>query len=274
MRVALEALYSGDLRPGQALVLTGKRDSGKSFLQKLITIMLGGRMARPYNFMSGKTPFNGNLFGAEHLSIEDEVPFTDIKSRRSFSAKIKEVTAIDDQNCHFKFQDGVTLPIFWRLTISVNDETENLMILPPMDDSLIDKIIIFKVDPFEIPVSEDKDGGRKKFLDAITAELPAFIYDVLEEKTPKELVSRRYGILHYQHPEIMDRLGELSPEIWTLQLIDDVFFIPRPPSEESDKIKIGGHKPREEWKGTSLELEKDLTDDFSLVKIQARKVFS
>jgi hypothetical protein len=98
MKVALEALRDDVRRPGQALVFTGEKDCGKSLLQKLITLMLGGRMAKPYLYMSGQTPFNGNLFASEHLSIEDEQPYTDIKSRRNFGAKVKEVTAIDEQN--------------------------------------------------------------------------------------------------------------------------------------------------------------------------------
>lgn len=34
--------------------------------------LLGGRMGKPFLYLSGQTPFNGNLFGSEHLSIEDE----------------------------------------------------------------------------------------------------------------------------------------------------------------------------------------------------------
>ena len=110
MKVALSSLRAGGPRVGQALVLVGERDCGKSLLQKIITQLLGGRMAKPFLYMSGQTAFNGNLFGAEHLSIEDEQPYTDIKSRRNFGAKIKEIVAIDDQNSHKKFRDGVTLP--------------------------------------------------------------------------------------------------------------------------------------------------------------------
>jgi hypothetical protein len=102
MKVAIEALLNDIRRPGQALVLTGEKDCGKSLLQKLITVLLGGRMAEPYLYMSGSSSFNGNLFGAEHLMIEDRHPHTDIKSRRSFGTKIKEFTASDDLNCHFQ----------------------------------------------------------------------------------------------------------------------------------------------------------------------------
>jgi hypothetical protein len=33
---------------------------------------------------------------------------------------------------------------FWRLSITLNDEPENLLILPPLDESLGDKIMLLR----------------------------------------------------------------------------------------------------------------------------------
>src|SRR5260221_2547980 len=213
-------------------------------------------MARPYLYMSGQTPFNGDLFGAEHLAIEDEQPYTDIKSRRNFGTKIKEVTAIDDRHSHKKFRDGVTLPVFWRLTISVNDETENLMILPPFDDSVSDKLIIFKVSKHPMSMDTATLEGRMKFRAALSAELPAYIHYLLHEwKIDPQLVSQRYGIIHFQNPDILLQLGELAPETRLLQLIDAEIF------------KNPQHG---EWVGTSLALEQELTHQISTIRRQAQ----
>jgi hypothetical protein len=84
LKVAYETLRAGERRPGQGLVLAGVRDCGKSLLQNIITFILGGRSARPYQFMGGLTPFNSDLFEAEHLMIEDEQASTDIRARRNF----------------------------------------------------------------------------------------------------------------------------------------------------------------------------------------------
>jgi hypothetical protein len=172
-----------------------------------------------------KSSFNGNLFGSEHLAIEDEEPKTNIVARRNFGTKIKEFTAIDDQNCHKKFRDGITLPVFWRLTISVNDENENLLVLPPLDDSLIDKLIIFKARQRAMPMQTASTADRTKFRNTLLAELPAYVHFLLNTwLIETELVSQRYGITHYQNPEILLRLGELTPETRLLQLIDEEIF--------------------------------------------------
>jgi Domain of unknown function (DUF3854) len=78
-------------RVGQALTLAGPKDCGKSLLQDLFTVMFGGRAAKPHRYMSGTTPFNGELFGSEHLVMEDDEPSTDIRARRNFGTKIKEI---------------------------------------------------------------------------------------------------------------------------------------------------------------------------------------
>ncbi len=264
LKVSIETQRNQSLRPGQALVLTGEKDCGKSLLQKLITLLLGGRMAKPYLYMSGQTPFNGNLFRAEHLSIEDEQPFTDIRSRRNFGTKIKEITAIDDQNCHFKFRNGLTLPVFWRLTISLNDETENLLMLPPLDDSLEDKLTIFKVQKHPMPMPTATDEERKKFYDTLVSELPAYVDFLLNDWTiPPHLVSQRYGITHYHNPKILERLGELAPETRLLQLIDAEIFKPNAPIPRTAP-----------WEGSGLELENALRTYPSVVHAQAKELFT
>jgi len=153
LKVAVEALVKQRIRPGQAFVVAGPRDCGKSVLQNLIiTPALGGRMAKPYQFMSGATPFNSNLFEAEHLMIEDDVASSDIRSRRNFGAHLKQFTANEGVQHHAKGRPAMTLIPFWRVSVSLNDEPENLAIIPPIDDSLSDKIILCKVSRHELPM--------------------------------------------------------------------------------------------------------------------------
>src|SRR5688572_21840534 len=67
----LKALRAGIFMPGQALVLAGPHQCGKSFLQNRLTRLFGGRSANPWPYLSEATEFNSELFGAEHLQVED-----------------------------------------------------------------------------------------------------------------------------------------------------------------------------------------------------------
>jgi hypothetical protein len=102
VKIAYEALRKGLWRGGPAMALAGPRGCGKSLLQNLFTEILGGRSAKPYRYMSGGTQFNADLFGPEHLMIEDEHSSTDIRSRRAFGSNIKQFTSNHTQSCHGK----------------------------------------------------------------------------------------------------------------------------------------------------------------------------
>ena len=248
LKIACESIAIDITRAGQVLVMAGPRDSYKSFLQNLITEFLGGRSAKPYRYMSGATEFNGDLFGAEHLMIEDDIASCDIRSRRNFGARIKEFTVNDVQSCHAKNRQALSLKPFWRLTISVNDEPENLMILPPLDDSLADKIIMLKVSkqPPLMPTVAHED--RQKFMQTLSEELPGFLWDLLRWEIPPEIQSGRFGILHYHHPDLLQALEDSAPETKLLAIIDAAF---REKEDVVDK-KAG-------FKGTAEELESILT---------------
>ena len=213
-------------RPSQAVVLCGKAKSGKSLLQRLITLWVGGRMAKPFRFMSGGTQFNSELFAAEHLMIEDEESATDIKTRRKFASAIKEFTANREHYCHPKFQVPVMTPALSQvLTISVNDEPENLAILPPQDESIKDKAIIYRVDKLPMPMPTDTWEEEQAFWKVLEAEAPAFIFDLLNKTTvPPEWQDSRYGVLAYHHAEILDVLAQLGEEQSLLEIIDIELF--------------------------------------------------
>jgi hypothetical protein len=222
LKTGFEALRDGNMRPGQVLVLAGEANSGKSFFQNLVTHILGGRVAKPYRYMSGGTDFNRELFGCEHLAIEDDVASTDIRSRRQFGARIKEFTVNEVQSCHGKNREAISLRPFWRVTVSVNDEPENLTILPPFDESLADKMILLKVARHDMPVPSFTNEERRRFMETVLKELPAFLWDLTHWEIPSDLRSGRFGIRHFHHPELLESVEQLAPEVKLLALIDRV----------------------------------------------------
>ncbi|MEI6070873.1 MAG: DUF5906 domain-containing protein [Verrucomicrobiae bacterium] len=237
LKVGLESLYSGILRPGQALAIVGPKDCGKSFLQNILTQLFGGRSGIPYQYMTGQTQFNHDLFKAEHLMIEDNDPRTDIKSRRALGSAIKVFTVNEDQRCHAKGRDGVVLRPFWRLSITVNDEPENLLLLPPLDDSLADKMLILRAKRFPLPMPTVTNDQRTALQNQIKKELPCFVWHLFNEVImPKDLESQRFGITHFHHPSLVAQLWDMDPEMRFLRMIEQFL----------------GELPL--WEGTSEEL--------------------
>jgi len=256
LKTGLESLRHGTIRPGQVLAIAGEHACGKSLLQNLITEILGGRSAKPFRYMTGATQFNSDLFMAEHLMIEDEAASTDLRTRKQFGAKIKDFTVNEVQSCHGKNRVALSLKPFWRVTITLNDEAENLMILPPIEESLKDKIILLRANKAEIPMDTSQRTGRERFWAALLAELPAFVQFLLDYTIPPELASPRFGVTHYHHPELLEAIDGMSPETKLLAIIDTELF------------RVG----QSTWTGTAEQLERALCQ--SELGFEARKLLS
>lgn len=254
VRITFEALRAQRHKPGQAVVFVGPAEGGKTLLQELITVILGGREAKPYRYMTGKAGFNGEMLGAEHLRIGDENPHTNIQARREFGAQIKNIAVEGTQRIEAKYCEAMNLRPFWRLTISLNDEPENLLVLPPLDEHTLDKLMLFKARKLPMPMPTATPEQRA----ALTGELPHYLHWLLHEWTmPEALVSQRYGVTHFHHPEIIEGVEGFEPHRELRALIDAELF--------SDPTA-------DAWTGTADELELWLTGDSRSHSRPARKL--
>ena len=242
---AYQALESGHFTSGHALAIAGQPNCGKSLLQNLITVMLGGRVAKPYHFMTGKSNFNSECFGAEHLMIEDEGASTRFEDRRNFGAAIKNLTVNVTQTCYGKNKKAITLEPFWRLTMTMNEEPEDLAVLPPFDDGISEKLMLLKGEMNEVVADVNTDDKRDQLWKTLTGELPAFFAWLKEWNIPANLRASRLGIQTYHNPELLVKITELQPEQRLLSLIDDCIF----------KFR------EEEFEGTSVEVERRLKSE-------------
>lgn len=222
-----ESISTGQLinMPSQVLAFAGPAGCGKSLTQRIITELLGGRCAKPYQFMTGDTAFNGDLFKAEHLTIEDESPSTDMRARRILGNWIKQIATGEEHRLHCKGVDAVMLNPFWRLTISLNEEPENLKVLPPLDESTKDKISIFRAySPLE-PFPTGTQDARQNYWQQLMAELPAFAYFLYHDwEIPDWSKDTRYGVVHYHNPELLDLIEKQKPETRLLKSVDKLMF--------------------------------------------------
>lgn len=227
LRAARRSLGAGPpWGPGQALVLCGPAGCGKNLLQSIITEILGGRVGKPYRYMSGETSFNRDLLSAEHLAIQDEVEHPDYKARRFFAARIKDFTVNELQSFHPKGRDAFNLTPFWRLSISLNEEVENLQILPPLERGVEDKLMLFRCAPTVLPLEADDPARRGEFRARLSAELPGFLHWLRRWKMPERMKSQRYGVAAYHEPTLVAEINSLSPEAKLWALIEHSSIIP------------------------------------------------
>lgn len=245
LKYALECIYCGSKAPGHALIMAGPKQCGKSLVIKIITKLLGGREQKPYQSMTAQTTFNEDWFHGEHLTIDDEHAITDLRSRRNFGSQLKQIVMPGTKRCHGKNKRPLMFDPFWRLTIALNDEQENLSVLPPFEDSIEDKMMILKTQMQAMPMPANGPREREIFFAALTAEFPAFVDYLLKWQMPQELVNPvRFGVRTFHHPDILDALEQMSPETRLHNLIMDNLSSANEP----------------EWRGTASELQAALQD--------------
>ncbi|HWC60307.1 MAG TPA: DUF5906 domain-containing protein [Verrucomicrobiae bacterium] len=237
LKIALESLLRGNFMPGQLLVLAGPPGCGKTFFQWFVTQLLGGRSAKPYRYMTGQTQFNSDLAQAEHLPMGDVAASYDIRSRKNFASQIKEFCVEPEMSIHGKGKEAITLQTFRRLTLSVNDEPEHLLIIPPLDNDISDKIILTKCN--HATLSEDRNENQAEFL----GELPAFAAMLADWKIPKAIKDSRFGVRAFHHPDLLDVVEGSAPEHQLLSIIDEVLWA----NDTKEDVSF--------WKGSAEQLK-------------------
>lgn len=190
--------------PGQVVFTAGEVQSGKTFLSNVVMARLMGGSSDCSSFLLGETRFTGHLFAVPVWTIDDTRPGQD-KAHANYSALIKKMPANQLFLYDDKFKRARMIPWLGRIMVSCNLDHESLRILPDIEQSLLDKIHLFKA----APTREGYDFHR---LDkALTEELPAFA-KWLEDWDPPEVTIEmsRFGVTSFHHPELLQAAKEVT----------------------------------------------------------------
>ena len=225
LKVGIEALRKGEARPGHAVILAGPSDCGKSFLQEhIFTALFGGRSADPTKYLLGKTQFNAEMGGAEHLAMNELPSGLDHKSRSLFGEELKRLIATESHALHPKYCDAVTIYPWWRVSLSINNNVDRLKALPALTSDFADKVLLFLCESRPFPMPTNTNDERKAFRARINAELPAFVAFLLAFDIPEELRrtrhASRFGHDHFHHPTLTAALFEQEPQNSLLYMLD------------------------------------------------------
>jgi len=224
LQSSARALRAGRRQQQQALAVCGEADCGKSLIQHLVvTPCLAGREADAMRAFLRGNDFNANLFKAEHLFLDDCTNSTSIRDRLAFGTVLKTHTVgASTKGLHAKGRDEINVAPWWRITITLNDSPEAMMILPPLNEDIADKLILLRASRFVFPEPIESSDDKDRFAAKLRSEIPAFLHWLLSEYELPEAYAdpRRYNVATYHHPELRENLESLSPEAELLELID------------------------------------------------------
>lgn len=211
-------------RYGQCLILAGPTGAGKSFLQvRVITPALGGKLGKPYRWLTKRTDFNSDLFEAVSLVSSDDFYMSDRASRKEYGAMVKQITSDDYQEYNKKHGCKYTCKAYWRLSISLNGEAQYLATLPELDQSLLPKMIILECEPDAIHLPTRGPEGNVMERE-VAKEMPAFLHYLLfEHQIPPEIADGRYGVKGFANKHVQEEIRASGDEYLLLECLREKY---------------------------------------------------
>jgi hypothetical protein len=120
--------------------------------------------------------------------------------------------------CEGKNQNAFTIPWKGRIAVTCNTEEESLEIIPQLNATIKDKLMLFYWGDWQAKFLPDGESER-----AVAAELPYFLRWLLDWTPPVEVLSNnpRYRVASYHHPKMLAHAHESSPAARLAELLDE-----------------------------------------------------
>jgi hypothetical protein len=212
-----ESAHSFALESGQNLFVVGPGGTGKTLLSTKVLSGLVGGHAVAEDYLMGKTSFNSQLFEAALWTIDDNSATTDAVTHRKFSTIVKRMAANTTFEYHAKFQ--VPCQVRWqgRVIVTANEDEESIQILPDLDISILDKIMLFRAAArkFCFPPSRELET-------TIRSELPHLARYLVDFEIPTQcLGENRFGVRSYHESSLVRTAQHSSRTNGFGEILDD-----------------------------------------------------
>jgi hypothetical protein len=204
----------GDVRAGHSVIIAGDADYGKSLFSTHILpkIFNGGADAGP--FLMGKENFNKELAESAVWYVDDNASAASMAEHRRFSEMVKKLTASPKMTVRAMYREPVDIERRGRVVVTTNTDADSLAVLPNLDGTILDKLMILKMANDYKPWFRGKT--HRQIERTISKELPHALKWLMDEYRSPDYVTKdasgRFGINTYHHPDIISMAKDLSAE--------------------------------------------------------------
>lgn len=196
------------LEGGQNLFVVGPVGTGKTLFSTVLLARLIGGHAPAEDYLLGKTDFNSQLFESALWTVDDTSANDDTSTHRKFSSIVKRMAANTTFQFHAKFR--VPTQVTWkgRVLVTLNSDEESIRMLPDLDISILDKLMIFRAAVRKTPF-----GTNQEVESTIQRELPHFARFLIDYEVPEHCRgTNRFGVVPYHEPSLV-RIAQLTSNL-------------------------------------------------------------
>ncbi len=241
MRHAYLGALRGDPSRGHALFIAGPTGTGKTLFSRCIMGNIFGGCRDASACLVDGDKYSDRLFESFIWAIDDSYAANDPRAHARYSTAIKAVVANPTARYAKKYGAETDIPFNGRLVVTMNDDALSLEMLPNIEASLQDKLLLVRTgsDPVDLP-------ARWGALDVLVkGELPNFLRWLIDWEPPVDIVGEpdRFGYAAHQDEQLIEDAREES----SIGIISELV-------QTFKAIYKLGHKESLEWTGTTTEL--------------------
>ena len=196
LRYAYENALKGTPKRGHAHFLVGPPNCGKTLYNTVVLGGLFGGGIKASEYLTGKDDWTDHLFEFGAWLVDDEAPTASNAMHTAFTARLKEHIANDTFLIKGKYMKSGRAYWRGRISCTLNDDPVSMRLLPDLDMSIKDKLMLFKCNSGFDFTSDIKQTVQK--------ELPAFAAWLLANETAPELKEVRFGVQAYVNSDLED----------------------------------------------------------------------
>ena len=216
------AVLDKEFVQGQAMLLVGPTNKGKSLLSNRVISGLVGGYADASDYLSGQTKFNKDLGRVATWVIDDTTSAASFQDQRKATELIKRAVANPRVEYQAKYADSLSVPWTGRVVMSLNMDINSLSVIPSLDSSNRDKLMALRVRD-----NATSNFPRNSILEkTIEEELPFFAKFLVDWVIPKGVEDvGRFGVQSFIDTTIADAAYDNSSRSTVAELVE--FFVKR-----------------------------------------------